>query len=170
MSKPNTYPTSSSSCCSPTCLSTRKTPGQSPHPAASLSSPRTQQAGPDSQREHADPLLPALDKKPSKWDMQVPELYGTSKFLAQLFLTELVNWRGVPPAVCGRRQADTVSVACSSRQRYISLTKVLITSLAPIVYTKERENCGEALERNHGISVVCCSGDVQHIVGDFTSA
>lgn len=37
----------------------------------------------------ADPLLPALDERPAKWDMA--ERYGTSKLLAQLFLSELVK-------------------------------------------------------------------------------
>ncbi|KAK7723952.1 hypothetical protein SLS64_000285 [Diaporthe eres] len=38
---------------------------------------------------HADPLLPALDEKPQKWDMA--ERYSTSKLLVQLFLSELVK-------------------------------------------------------------------------------
>lgn len=37
----------------------------------------------------ADPLLPALDKKPVKWDMA--ERYSTSKLLVQLFLSELTK-------------------------------------------------------------------------------
>lgn len=37
----------------------------------------------------ANPLLPALDKKPEKWDMA--ERYSTSKLLVQLFLSELVK-------------------------------------------------------------------------------
>lgn len=37
----------------------------------------------------ADPLLPALDERPAKWDMA--ERYGTPKLLAQLFLSELVK-------------------------------------------------------------------------------
>ncbi|KAL1876980.1 hypothetical protein Daus18300_002589 [Diaporthe australafricana] len=38
---------------------------------------------------HADPLLPALDKKPAKWDMA--ERYSTSKLLVQLYLLELIK-------------------------------------------------------------------------------
>lgn len=38
---------------------------------------------------HADPLLPALDQKPEKWDMA--ERYSTSKLLVQLFLSELIK-------------------------------------------------------------------------------
>ncbi|KAK2607549.1 hypothetical protein N8I77_006213 [Diaporthe amygdali] len=38
---------------------------------------------------HADPLLPALDKRPAKWDMA--ERYSTSKLLMQLFLSELIK-------------------------------------------------------------------------------
>lgn len=38
---------------------------------------------------HADPLLPALDEKPAKWDMA--ERYSTSKLLFQLFLSELIK-------------------------------------------------------------------------------
>lgn len=38
---------------------------------------------------HADPLLPALDEKPTKWDMA--ERYSTSKLLVQLFLSELIK-------------------------------------------------------------------------------
>lgn len=38
---------------------------------------------------HADPLLPAFDEKPQKWDMA--ERYSTSKLLVQLFLSELIK-------------------------------------------------------------------------------
>lgn len=38
---------------------------------------------------HANPLLPALDEKPRKWDMA--ERYSTSKLLVQLFLSELIK-------------------------------------------------------------------------------
>lgn len=37
----------------------------------------------------ANPLLPAFDEKPAKWDMA--ERYSTSKLLVQLFLSELIK-------------------------------------------------------------------------------